>query len=105
MMKNVFSEMNGLYGDNNGLELLQWLMSNPVFANTIHQFTQIEITSRAELKNARSYPNERLLFRLKKSMKKTPAMLIRIGCQAKDNTNGKENDEFQALLEELIKAN
>ena len=70
MMKNVFSEMDGRYGDKNGLELLQWLMSNPVFANTIHQLTRIEPTSRAELKNARSYSNERLLFRLKKSMKK-----------------------------------
>ena len=80
-------------------------MSVPVFDNTIHQLTRIEPSSRAELRNARPYPNERLLFRLKKAMKKPPAMLIWIGCQAKDNTNGKENDEFKARLEELIKAN
>ena len=106
MMKNVLSGMNGRYGDKNTLELLQWLMSVPVFANTIHQLMRIEPSSRAELRNARPYRNERPLFRLKKAMKKPPAMLIRIGCRpANENTNGKENDGFQALLEELIKAN
>ena len=39
-------------------------------------------------------------------MKKPVAMLIRIGGRlANENTNGEENDGFQALLEELIKAN
>ena len=105
MMKNVLSGMNARYGDKNTLELLQWLMSVPVFANTIHQLTRIQPSSRVELRNARPYPNERLLFRLKKAMKKPLAMLIRIGRQAKESTSGKENVGFKAKLEDLIKEN
>ena len=105
MINNVLRGINGQYDDKNTLELLQWLMNVPVFANTIHQLTRIEPSSRVELRNSRPYPNERPLFRLKKAIKKPLAMLIQIGRQAKENTNGKENDEFQALLEELMKAN
>ena len=94
MMNNVLSEINGRHGDKSTLELLQWLMNVPVFANTIHQLTRNEPSSWVELGNSRLYPNERPLFRLKKAMKKTLAMLIQIGRQAKENTNRKENDEF-----------
>ena len=94
MMNNVLSEINGRHGDKSTLELLQWLMNVPVFANTIHQLTRIEPSSRVELGHSRPYSNERPLFRLKKAMKKPLAMLIQIGRQAKENTNRKENDEF-----------
>ena len=105
MMKNVLSGINGRHGDKNTLVLLQWLMNVQVFANTINQLTRIEPSSRLELGNPRPYPNERLLFRLKKAMKKPLAMLIRIGRQAKESTNGKENVGFKAKLEDLIKEN
>ena len=92
MMKNVLGEINGRYGDKSTLELLQWLMNVPVFANTIHKLTRIKTSSRVEQRNSSPNPNERQLFRLKKAMKKPPALMLRIRRQAKKNTNGKGND-------------
>ena len=95
MITNVLGEIKGRYGDTNTLELLQWLMNVPVFANTIHKLTRIKTSSRVEQRNTSPNPNERQLFRLKKATKKAPALLLRIRRQAKKNTNGKENDGFR----------
>ena len=99
MIKNVLGEINGRYGGKNTLELLQWLMNVPVFANTILKLTRIKTSSRVEQTNSSPNPNERQLFRLKKAMKKPLAMLIRVRRQAKDNTNGKENNRFRSQFE------
>ena len=83
MMKNVWSGKTGGMATRTLFEAcLQWLLNIPAFANTIHLLAQNKHLSRPSLAKSRPYLNERLLFRMKKAMKKPHAMLLRIGRQA-----------------------